>query len=790
MAPKKNTPSKEISDASNNKILELEGELERQKTAKDQETAELRELAEQKTELARQQKAENQRLAAQLAELQRRMNNSGMSLVTSQVPSPLISRVPTNSTTTSTPPGIWGVPDTMNRRSAAARSLEPDLQEEDFQNPEEKEPMSAASALAALEEFGGNLFGGNDGHIPPSLTSEHSAFLKHLSAAPDGPLEPVTLAQHMITAISLFFGTELNSNDFEKFSCEQISVALVAQKLTLLHAMYGVVGQGKDEDKSQGITEGDAIWMGPILSAQRKGGGGRKGLGLSNELCMGLDRPTPTKQPAAYKVVAQVNGFLQALISRARERDASITANLPTTPVIGVYSAAVDQIKAYVTAHRPAIITLDYLYSLIGRLFDNIAMSRDYVSTGVLDELFQRTNAIGIDINTYKEQNNSVLKTPTAPDILKNVQLRVSTATIVRNLDYNAMNMEQELSADGMLQYTYRETHRKIVQFVEKILTEYDTDGLITIPTLLKLFPRLLNYAETVEASTFADYKATFPNSKATSYGNLILGRVHKGKTGKHAPGNAGDPPSQEGGAGGGGRGGGGGRAGGGRGGGGGRVGHDPAGGGRGGGGGRVGHDPGRGQVEPPKKSNRYHQVKINFNGTTPKSWKAVKDEFAWLGGLQHVSIPASKDHIYLTFDNREHAIAARDQLTGATWDGLKMTVHLVEPEARANRAGSGFVLSSTASSTASDDDDARSTASGYSDAVSVAAARRASAPDADQGAGTTPVIKFTGSSLENLRESLNLSNDTKDAVSILPDGQLRLEFANPDGEEGPDDPP
>ena len=37
---------------------------------------------------------------------------------------------------------------------------------------------------------------------------------------------------------------------------------------------------------------------------------------------------------------------------------------------------------------------------------------------------------------------------------------------------------------------------------------------------------------------------------------------------------------------------------------------------------------------------------------------------------------------------------------------------------------------------------------------------------------------------------SLNLSNDANDAISILPDGQLRLEFANPDGEEGPDDPP
>ena len=68
-------------------------------------------------------------------------------------------------------------------------------------------------------------------------------------------------------------------------------------------------------------------------------------------------------------------------------------------------------------------------------------------------------------------------------------------------------------------------------------------------------------------------------------------------------------------------------------------------------------------------------------------------------------------------------------------------------------------------------------------------AARRSSA-EADQGAGTTPVLKFTGSSLENLRESLNLSNDTNDAISILPDGQLRLEFVNHGAEEGPDDPP
>ena len=97
---KTTTPSKEIPDAANTKILELEGELERtkteleselnrtkteevrrtvemdklarQKTAKEQETEELKELADQQTELARQRDEENQRLVAQIAELQLR----------------------------------------------------------------------------------------------------------------------------------------------------------------------------------------------------------------------------------------------------------------------------------------------------------------------------------------------------------------------------------------------------------------------------------------------------------------------------------------------------------------------------------------------------------------------------------------------------------------------------------------------------------------------------------------------------------------------------------------------
>ena len=125
--------------------------------------------------------------------------------------------------------------------------------------------------------------------------------------------------------------------------------------------------------------------------------------------------------------------------------------------------------------------------------------------------------------------------------------------------------------------------------------------------------------------------------------------------------------------------------------------------------------------------------------------------------------------------------------LQGATWGTFKLTTSLVVPESRANRAQAGIVLNATTSSSASDDDDARSTASGYSDTLSVTGARRASA-DADAGSG--PVLKITGSTLENLRESLNLSNDTTDAISILPDGQLRLELAGDGGAEDQEVPP
>ena len=62
-----------------------------------------------------------------------------------------------------------------------------------------------------------------------------------------------------------------------------------------------------------------------------------------------------------------------------------------------------------------------------------------------------------------------------------------------------------------------------------------------------------------------------------------------------------------------------------------------------------------------------------------------IKGESAWLPGLQHSGVPVSNDHIYLTFNDRERTVAARDKLNGSTWDGLRMTVALVEPDARAS---------------------------------------------------------------------------------------------------------
>ena len=346
-------------------------------------------------------------------------------------------------------------------------------------------------------------------------------------------------------------------------------------------------------------------------------------------------------------------------------------------------------------------------------------------------------------------------------DIVNDIHLMVNAGSMARALRFQGITMETALQ-DGHLKCVYRGTADKILEKVESTFKNHSSDNLIAVTTLVSILPPLIASSETEELTTFTDYKETFGKSSAGNYRALILGRHQKVKN---------DPPRVKGG---------------GSGGGGGPPSPKPGGGGRGSPGGRgSGSDPATGGRV---KSDPNCQVIVRLDGKHNMRWDEIKRLVADIvTGLQHVGVPASKDHFYATFNSREEAIKAKNMLQGATWGAFKLTTSLVVPDSRANRAQAGIVLNTNTSSSASDDDDARSTASGYSDTLSVAGARRASA-DADAGSG--PVLKITGSTLENLRESLNLSNDTTDAISVLPDGQLRLELAGDGGAEDQEVPP
>ena len=51
-------------------------------------------------------------------------------------------------------------------------------------------------------------------------------------------------------------------------------------------------------------------------------------------------------------------------------------------------------------------------------------------------------------------------------------------------------------------------------------------------------------------------------------------------------------------------------------------------------------------------------------------------------------------------------------------------------------------------------------------------------------------MLRITGSTLDELREKLNLSNDATDAISVLPGGELVLEMADDGDAEDPEVPP
>ena len=538
---------------------------------------------------------------------------------------------------------------------------------------------------------------------------------------------------------------------------------LSAQRVLRVHNEHGYYGEGRDTSK--GLTEGDAIWLHPIID-YLQASTVREELSIPIDVCRKMEMPSPASQPNAYVAVAELNGFTQSLLAVMREQlqqaglsNRLTNPGLAVTPVIGVDTDSLGIIKNYITDNKPPVQTKDSIREAVNHFTDDIATTTTEVTSGILKTLYGRATQLKAALVDYQAQG---LSDATDFGIVNDIQLMINTESMLRAMKYNAITVETMLN-DGHSKFTYRGTSDKILQNVQHVLKEHSTDDLIPVTTLVSILPTLLAGSETTELSAFTDYVATFRNSRAKNYRDLILGQRHKVKN---------DPPRVQGGGGGGG----------------GPPSPKPGGGGRGGPGGR-GSGPGT-TNDGKRKSDPECQVIARLNGVHDMRWDEIKQQLAEIVvGLQHIGVPASKDHFYATFDSRAEAIKAKHQLQGATWGKFTITSSLVVPESRANRAKGGFVINSTTSSSASDDDDTRSTASGYSDTMSVAA-RRASTTAALSDTGPAPVLKITGSTLENLRESLNLSNDTTDAISVLPNGQLRLEMAGDGGAEDQEVPP
>ena len=578
----------------------------------------------------------------------------------------------------------------------------------------------------------------------------------------DTDFDHAAFVQTVLSVISTFAGRPLSPAHVAGPALEQLAVVLAAQRVANVYTEHGVIGDGHGDPKA--LTEDDVLWLAPIIT-YLQAPTVHDELSIPIDECRAMPMPSPIDQPNAYVAVAELNGFMQSLLAVMREQlqQAGTTLSPPglaVSPFSGIDTTSLATIKTYITDNRPPVQTKDAIREAVNRFTDDVATMTSEVTSGVLKVLYTRASALKSDLVDFQAQG---LSTVTDFGMVNDIQLMINIGSMLRALRYNAITMEHQLG-DGHSKYAYRETSDKILRHVETALEAHASDNLVAVTTLVSVLPSLITTSDKYELTTFTDFISTFGKSKsrAKNYRDLVLEGYQKVKN---------DPPRVKGS---------------GSGGGGGPPSPKPGGGGRGSPGGRgSGSDPATGGRV---KSDPNCQVIVRLDGKHDMRWDEIKRLLADIvTGLQHVGVPASKDHFYATFNSREEAIKAKNMLQGATWGAFKLTTSLVVPDSRANRAQAGIVLNTNTSSSASDDDDARSTASGYSDTLSVAGARRASA-DADAGSG--PVLKITGSTLENLRESLNLSNDTTDAISVLPDGQLRLEMAGDGGAEDQELPP
>ena len=604
--------------------------------------------------------------------------------------------------------------------------------------------------------------------ITPKLAEGTSDFVKNLRSDinADTDFDRTGYVKTLMTVFSSFAGRNLSPAHVDSPALEQLAIVLVAQRVSNVHTEYGYFGEGaRNQDK--GLTEGDIRWLHPVIR-YLQAPTIREEFSIPIDLCRSMKMPSPTMEPNAYLAVAEFNGFIQSVLATMREQlqraglSSHLTApGLAVTPVIGVDTDTLSLIKNFINANKPPVQTKNSIREAVNHINDDIATDTTEATSGILNKYYERVSKLKDALVDYQTQG---LYESTDYSIVNDIQLMVNTDSMARALRFQGITVETEL-LDGHLKCVYRGTADKILQKVELAFKNHSSGNLIPVTTLVSILPPLIASSETEELTAFTDYKETFGKSRAKNYRALILGQHQKIKN---------DPPRVKGGGGGGG--------------GGGPPSSKPGGGGRGGPG---GHGSGPGTTNDGKrKSDPECQVIARLNGVHDMRWDEIKQQLAEIVvGLQHIGVPASKDHFYATFNSREEAIKAKHQLQGATWGKFTITSSLVVPESRANRAKGGFVINSTTSSSASDDDDTRSTASGYSDTMSVAA-RRASTTAALSDTGPSPVLKITGSTLENLRETLNLSNDTTDAISVLPDGQLRLELAGDGGAEEPEVPP
>ena len=156
----------------------------------------------------------------------------------------------------------------------------------------------------------------------------------------DGDFDHPGYVQTLLSVLSSFAGRPLSPAYVDSPALEQLAVVLSAQRVLRVYNEHGYYGDGRDTSK--GLTEGDAIWLHPIID-HLQASTVREELSIPIDVCRRMEMPSPASQPNAYIAVAELNGFTQSLLAVMREQlqqaglsNRLTNPGLAVTPVIGV----------------------------------------------------------------------------------------------------------------------------------------------------------------------------------------------------------------------------------------------------------------------------------------------------------------------------------------------------------------------------------------------------------------------------------------------------------------------